>query len=110
MLVFFSLKDCAACLMEYELWNKISQNELINVAAIAQHMDERELKIWIKNARIKFPVLYDRDSEVKQRFGIKETPMKLLIDNEGRILLSDRVRISSEEKKEFMEVIRKITY
>ncbi len=95
--------------MEYELWNKISLKEMINAAAIAQHMDERELKIWIENTRIKFPLLYDKDSEVKQRFGIKETPMKLLIDNEGKILLSDRVRISSEEKNEFVEIIKKIT-
>jgi len=110
LLVFFSLKDCAACLMEYELWSQIHKMEMINVVAIAQHMDEGELKIWVENAGIKFSVLYDRSSEVKQIFGIHDTPMKILVDNTGRILLSDSVRISSEEKKEFLETVKKSIY
>ena len=80
---------------------------MINVVAIAQHIDEGELKIWVENAEIEFPVLYDRNSEVKKSFGIENTPMKILIDYEGKILLADSVRISSEEKKEFFEDVKK---
>jgi len=43
MLVFFSLKDCAACLLEYELWKKISQLEMINVLQLL-------LNIWMKES------------------------------------------------------------
>ncbi len=33
-----------------------------------------------------FPILFDRDSEVAPRFGVKGLPTTLLIDSEGKIV------------------------
>lgn len=105
LLVFFSLTDCASCLMEHELWQKIAKRELINVVGIARHIDKDELKIWVENSGINFPILYDRDSQITQNFGIKNTPLKILINSEGKVLLIDSVRTTPNEKEEFIDLL-----
>lgn len=102
LLIFFSLLDCADCLLEYELWKVIHKSRNINVVGIARHIDEKELAIWVENAKLDFPILHDRDSNVTQAFGIKNTPLKILVDQTGRIILADPVRLTENEKQEFM--------
>lgn len=106
-LVFFSPADCASCLLEKELWKKISE-KMIKIIGIARHIDLRELKDWVENSEINFPVLYDIDSEVTRKFGIDKTPLKLLLDDRGKILLVDNVRIILSEQEEFIEELDKI--
>lgn len=108
LLVFFSLTDCATCLGEKDLWNKISEQKKVKILGIARHLDERELRNWIKNTEIFFPVLWDIEYEVTKKFGINKTPLKVLINDEGKILLIDRVRVTSSDQEDFIKILDEI--
>jgi peroxiredoxin len=107
MLVFFSPQDCPSCLLESSLWESIYKSQQVAVVGIAKHVDEKELKLWAENAKITFPVLFDRDGDVTGSFQISTTPQKILMDNTGRILLTDSVRIEQSEYEEFLHLLRK---
>jgi len=108
LLVFFTPLDCRPCLEEIDLWKRISEDGIVQVVGIARHIDKKELKNWVKNSEITFPVLYDAESRVTELFKINETPVKLLIDCEGKILLADKVRIYPSDQKKFIEKLDKI--
>jgi len=48
------------------------------------------------------------ESKVTNSFGINRTPLKVLINNEGKILLVDPVRITSSKQEEFIKKLYKI--
>jgi peroxiredoxin len=108
LLVFFTLQDCPSCLGEQVLWKKLFENIGVNVIAIARHIDEGELRIWIENAKITFPVLYDKEGEVANLFGIHRTPMKVLLDARGRIRLFDPFRTKTNQMEEFVLLLKRI--
>jgi len=108
LLVFFSPIDCAPCLEEKDLWNRISEEGKVNIVGIGRHVDEKELKDWVENSEIFFPVLNDVESKVTKMFGISKTPLKVLIENTGKILLVDRVRTISSEQEEFIEILDEV--
>lgn len=110
MLVFFSPQDCPSCLLESSLWESIYKSQQVAIVGIAKHVDEKELRLWVENARITFPVLFDRDGEVTGLFQINKTPQKIVMDDTGRILLTDSVRIRQSEYKEFLQLLRKTIY
>lgn len=108
LLVFFSPTDCASCLYEKRLWKRISEEGIVKIVGIARHISQRELKDWIHNSEIDFPVLYDVDSLVTEKFNVKKTPLKILFDNEGKKILVDRVRILTSKQDEFLKKLKKI--
>ncbi|HZX11383.1 MAG TPA: TlpA disulfide reductase family protein [Acidobacteriota bacterium] len=109
LLVFFSPIDCAPCLEEKDLWKRISEEGKVKIVGIGRHIDMKELRDWVENSEIFFPVLYDIESKVTKKFGISKTPLKILINNKGKIILIDRVRITSSEQEEFIEILYEIT-
>ncbi len=108
LIVFFSPSDCISCLSGKKMWDAIAEDKNINVLGIAKHSDRRELRDWIENVDISFPVLFDKEGEVTQRFGIDKTPTKVFLSEDGRILLMDGVRRTIAEQKEFISKIEDI--
>lgn len=109
LLVFFSPTDCISCLHEKELWKIISEKiRGIKIVGIARHINKRELTNWVENAELKFPILYDKESEITKSFGINRTPLKVLTDSKGKILLIDKVRITNSEQENFIKELNKI--
>lgn len=102
LLVFFSPLDCAPCLEEKYLWQKIYDEGIIKLVGIGRHIDARELRNWVDNSGLSFPVLYDADYEVTKSFRIKRTPFKILLKSERKILLVDNARASVIEQEEFV--------
>lgn len=93
---------------EKYLCNRISEEEKVKIIGIARHINERELRDWIENSGIFFTILNDMESKVTNSFGINRTPLKVLINNEGKILLVDPVRITSSKQEEFIKKLYKI--
>ena len=108
LVVFFSPTDCSSCLFEKELWKAIAETKEIAIIGIARHNDKRELNDWIENSDIHFPVFLDEKGEIARLFGIKRTPLKLLVDHEGKVLLIDSVRITSSEQKAFIKELENV--
>ncbi len=107
LFVFFSPSDCRSCLLERELWKEIFKSRKVNIIGIAKHADKKELKDWIENSAIPFIVLYDEKGILSKRLGINRTPLKLLVDNKGKILFVDYVRVTSAEQKSFVNELDK---
>ncbi len=107
LLIFFSLKDCPSCILEYRLWNKIHEIKNVRSYGIVRHADKNELKTWVENSGITFTVLHDIDSSVSNKFGISISPIKILINNEGNILMIDTNLYSSDQEKKFIEKVNK---
>jgi len=108
LLVFFSPMDCAPCLDERDLWNRISREGKIKVVGVARHKYLKELRDWIENSDIGFPVLNDAESRATRQFGIRKTPFKILVDDKRNILIADPVRITSFEQEEFIKTLDEI--
>jgi peroxiredoxin len=108
LLVFFSPLDCRPCLEEMNLWQRISEEGKVQVVGVARHIDKRELKNWVQNSDIIFPVLYDGESQVTKMFNIKKTPLKILIDSKGNILLVDKARVAPYDQIRFVKKLNKI--
>ncbi len=70
-------------------------------------MNERELRIWVENEKITFPVLFDRGGQVTNLFQLRSTPQKIIIDNFGKVLVTDAVRIGQSEFDEFLQLLKK---
>ncbi|MGB9773544.1 MAG: peroxiredoxin family protein [Bacteroidota bacterium] len=74
-LVFFSAHDCPMCLEERRYWNMLASFDSISVFGIvrAEQWSE-ELKIWLDNLEITFPVLLDKGGTltnfVLEEFGL----------------------------------------
>lgn len=108
LFIFFSLYDCVACLSERSLWQQIYEEMHINVIGVARHANIEELKGWTKNSGLTFPILYDKDSIITAELEIFETPLKLLVNNQGKIILADLARITEKDQKAFLKQIEAI--
>lgn len=109
LFVFFSPTDCGSCLIEKDLWIRISAERKVKIIGIARHVDKQELKDWVENSEISFPVLYDKDSKITNMINIKKTPMKILINNSGKVLLANESRSNRFEQKEFIKMLYNAT-
>lgn len=108
LLVFFSLGDCPACLAEKELWIKIYQDQRVKIIGIARHSDLNELKKWVENSGIFFPVLFDKDSKVTESFRINQTHLKILVNKKGEVLMVDRARMTRDQQEKFLEKLNQM--
>lgn len=109
LFIFFSPTDCISCLAEKKLWKLISETGQVGLIGIGNHIDKRELTDWIKNNEIYFPVLFDQNGEFTKKCGIYKTPLKILINQNRKILFIDSVRISQYEQNIFLEKLVKFT-
>lgn len=101
LLVFFSPTDCGACLSERTIWEKVAQENMAKVLAIASHPDLGELKTWLKSADFSLPVLFDSTESAIEKLGIVATPLKVLTAPSGRVIWTDPARLTPEEKRNF---------
>jgi peroxiredoxin len=86
--IFFSVSDCASCLLSRDLLRRISMRQELKVYGIVGHPYKNELKKWIKNENLPFPILCDFNEKVTKSFGVYETPMIVLADEMNRIIFS----------------------
>lgn len=100
-LVIFSPMDCGVCLSERVLWEELRSQNGIEILGVAYHPDKRELIQWIKNQRLSIPVVWDSTHRLKDALEIETTPLKLLVNSRGKVIWSDPVRMTKEERLDF---------
>lgn len=60
LFVLLSPSDCSPCLAEINFWTQLAlSRQRLHVCAIARHGNIAELRQWIKNLDVRFPVLCD---------------------------------------------------
>ena len=90
-LIFFSEYDCPMCLEERRYWNKLTIFDSVSVFGIVRaEQPSEELKLWLENLGLAFPVYYDKRGHVTdlmlKEFSLEATPIKLLITDNGEAL------------------------
>jgi peroxiredoxin len=74
--------------MEAYMWEKIHENysSNIKVIGIGYADNKRQLDIFLKHKKIKFPVWYDKDKKFLKYYNIK-TPKRIVINIDNKIMI-----------------------
>lgn len=109
LFVFLSPSDCSPCLEEVNLWRRLaSGRQGLGLCAIARHTNIRELRQWIRNLDVNFPVLYDEGGLVTSDFGIISSPFKVLANRQGRMLLKEGPSYNDTAQRAFIRRVEDV--
>jgi peroxiredoxin len=106
LLIFFSVSDCPVCLEEARFWEETKvqfSSKGVTVFGIGEAYDRQDLKRFVSVKKLSFPVLFDKNFEVKQKFGDFTTPAKVLVNSKKEILLIQSTSSDIEEQEHTRE-------
>jgi thiol-disulfide isomerase/thioredoxin len=114
LLVEFYSLYCHVCQRQAPTMNKIykfiQNNETmhkdIKVLGIGIKNNQKEVETYRKTYDVEFPLFADSDKEVTKKTGIKDTPLTVLIDESGKVLLSHLGLVNDVDK--FLREIKNI--
>ncbi|MDH5359874.1 MAG: TlpA family protein disulfide reductase [Gammaproteobacteria bacterium] len=79
---------CKPCRKSFPVMRQLQRKykkQGLRVITINLDKDKKELKRFLKEFRINFPVALDPQGKVARRYGVKAMPSSYLIDRQGRI-------------------------
>jgi len=79
---------CKPCRKSFPVMRKLQRKykkQGLRVITINLDKDKKELKRFLREFRINFPVALDPRGKVARRYGVKAMPSSYLIDRKGRI-------------------------
>lgn len=103
ILFVFSLDDCTSCLEEALYWEKLKNKfqSKIKLFAIAYSRNFLLLKSFINHKGITFPIIWDREKDIIKSWNVT-TPVKILIDNNSRVINISKSLGSEEIFKDYI--------
>jgi peroxiredoxin len=108
LIILFDTADCSTCLGEYPLWNKLAQtyasSDLFMVAVCAAR-DKTSVDNFIRDHKIRFPVLWDPEKSARQAMKFCQSPLRILLDKDDQILNVDETLSSREHQIQVMSMI-----
>jgi peroxiredoxin len=108
MIIVFDLHDCNSCLNEYRLWETVYgryPKDKIAVIGICMSREEGELASFIKARQIVFPILWDPEKTVKARMRLRQTPIRVLLDQNDIILEMEGTLTTVEHQQYFLSML-----
>ena len=82
---------CGPCRMElpelqafYDKYH--AKNQGFEVLAISTDDTRREAERYVKDTKLTFPVLWDREGKVQEEYGVEGIPMLFVIDENGKVV------------------------
>lgn len=114
VLVEFYSMYCPVCQRQAPRTNKLYKfiqddptlSKDIKVIGVGLTNKQKEIDIYRKTFRVKFPLFADPIKAIADKTGIKDIPMTLLVDKNGKVLLSHLGVV--EKMDAFMKEIREI--
>ena len=95
-LVEFYSVYCPVCQRQAPKTNKIYNyiqddpvlKKDIKVIGVGLTNTAKEIEVYRKTFRVKFPLIADAEKKIAEKTGIKDIPMTVLIDKDGKVLAS----------------------
>ena len=114
LLVEFYSIYCRVCQRQAPTVNKIykfiqddeTMRKDIKILGIGINNNQKEVETYRKTYGVEFPLFSDSDEEVTQKTGIKNTPLTVLIDKNGKVLWSHLGLVKDADN--FLREIRNI--
>ncbi len=91
---------CGPCVLEIPNVRKISERynkDRLTVIGVSLDMDQKRLMSFLKNNKIFFPQIYDKERKICHQYNVSFIPMNFLIDPNG-IIISSNLRGLQLEK------------
>ena len=88
VLVHFWATWCPICKLEEDSINAISKDHTIITIAMSSG-SEAQVKAYMDEKGLSFPVVLDEDGAIASRFGVRGTPTSFVVDADGRIRFSE---------------------
>lgn len=95
-------KPCVRAIPELrKLYDVHQENGLV---VIGVHTDEssRRGKNFVANEGIEYPIVFDRDDVIAERFRVNHYPSYYLVDRHGRLRMADIVGVEIDDAIEFL--------
>lgn len=102
LLIVFSPSDCPACMEERRLWSQVYRSGRMPVIGIAASASADEFWTWAAQLKFDIPLYLDTCFAVPDSMGLRVMPLKMVVDQTGRIRWADPPRLSNGEWKEFL--------
>ena len=81
-------------------------NKDIKMMGVAAGNDNKQINVYKKQFRVSFPVVPDQKLEIVKLLGVPGTPYIIMIDKEGKVLMSHGGMI--EDLDQMLKEIREI--
>lgn len=86
ILVNFWATWCGVCKQQMPKINEIYvryRDEGFTVFAINVDKDRQKVKTWLRGMRVAFPILFDSDQSVSEKFEVEDMPSTYILDRDG---------------------------
>jgi len=101
---------CGPCRQEMPLLGQIADKYGplgFTLLGVNVEPDSVAAQEWLKGMKVDFPILFDRKSEVAQRFGVEGMPSSVFIDRAGTVRYVHRGYQPGDEAK-YADMIRRL--
>ena len=85
LVVIFSPEDCPYCLEEISYLANLCEMKNVRCLGLVNHPHKELVEKFIKNMKWNFPIYIIEKSPWGYNFGVKKTPIKVLLDSQNRI-------------------------
>ncbi|MGB5102176.1 MAG: TlpA disulfide reductase family protein [Steroidobacteraceae bacterium] len=101
---------CGPCRQEMPLLQQLqSKYEPLGFTLLGVNVenDSAAAQAWLKGMPVTFPILFDRENEVAERFGVQGMPSTVFVDRAGNVRHVHRGYKPGDEAK-YADVIRSL--
>lgn len=110
LLVFFSIQDCASCLQEASIWQRLQDDfhaKGLKVLGFAPSSESLKMNGFAEAESLSFPIAYVESVYMKRRIGIRQTPFKVLLDSTLTVVYLNGPNSELEDQLRFKDVIER---
>ncbi len=85
VLVHFWASWCPVCALQQAGIDRIAGDHAVLAVALDDAATTQEIREWMRNRGVSYPVLHDAQGRIADRFGVRGVPTSVVIDARGEI-------------------------